>query len=129
MTHPSLRFLPLALLLGLAAGCGGPEPPPPVDTGEAGRQLAGALDAWKRGEPHGSLARRDPPVVFTEPLWRDGTRLLTYELGPVELHGRQGRCTVKLSLQSKEGKQYERKIGYQIDTTPRVVIVREGLGD
>lgn len=124
------RFIPLPAALGLAilAGCGGPEVPPAVDPAEAGRQLAVALDSWKAGEPHAGLAAKAPPVVFSEPLWEGGTRLLAYDLGPVELNGRQARCTAKLSLRNPDGKQYERSIGYQIDTTPRVVIVREGLG-
>ena len=90
--------------------------------------MTAALDAWKKGEPHAGLMAKVPPVVFSEPLWEGGTRLLGFELGAVELQGRQARCTAKLALQEKSGKQYERKIGYQIDTTPRVVIAREGLG-
>ena len=113
----------------LAAGCGTTaELPPTVDPADAGRELTAALDTWKKGEPHASLIARPVPVVFSEPLWEGGTRLLSYELGAVERHGRQARCTAKLALQEKSGKQYERKIGYQIDTTPRVVIAREGLG-
>ena len=119
--------LGLALALALSGGCG-QEVPPAVDVGEAGRQLDAALKAWQDEKPHESLAAASPPVVFTEPLWENGTKLITYEIGPVELHGRQGRCTAKLTLRGKDGKQYERKIGYQIDTVPRVVIVREGLG-
>lgn len=116
------------MVVVLALGCGGPEVPPAVDPAEAGHQLTQALDAWKSGEPANSLASRQPPVVFAEPLWDDGVRLQGYELGRVELNGRQGRCTAKLALQSRDGKKYERSIGYVIDTTPRVVIVRESLG-
>lgn len=116
------------LALALLAGCG-PRPDPPVDPADAGQHLRAALDAWKAGRPHDSLAVQDPPVVFNEPLWRDGqTALLDYELGDVELHGRQGRCTARLKLRAPDGKTSERKIGYQIDTIPRVVIVREALG-
>ena len=114
--------------IALTTGCGGPELLPPVDPADAGRQLGAVLKAWKDGEPFESLAKREPPIVFNEALWRDGTRLLEYELGEVELHGRQGRCTAKLTLRDKDGKQFERRIGYQIDTVPRVVIVREALG-
>jgi hypothetical protein len=117
-----------AVIVVVVAGCGGPELPPPVDPDDAGRQLRSALDSWKNGDSHDSLASREPPIVFNEPLWRDGGKLLSYELGPVELHGRQGRCTVTLAFQNKEGKQSERRIGYQIDTVPRIVIVRETLG-
>ena len=114
-------------LAALAAGCG-PTLPPPVDPGEAGTRLRAALDAWKAGEPNESLSAKDPPIVFTEPLWREGAKLVRYEMGEVELHGRQGRCTVKLMVEPRGGKPAERRIGYQIDTTPHVVIVREGLG-
>ena len=124
----SVRWAPAAALaLALAGGCGS-DVPPPVDLKDAEGRLAGALDAWKEGKPRESLAAGNPPVVFSEPLWEDGTKLLAYDLGQVELHGRQGRCTAKLTLRGKDGRQYERKIGYQIDTVPRVVIVRENLG-
>lgn len=121
------RVLCVPLFLALA-GCGGPEVPPSVDVEDAKKQLSAALDAWKAGEPFGALAAKSPPVVFSEPVWEAGTQLVSYELGPVELHGRQGRCTARLQLRDKDGRQYERRIGYQIDTIPRVVIVREGLG-
>lgn len=114
--------------LVVATGCGSPPLDPTVNTADAGTHLRAALDAWKAGEPHDGLAGKTPPVIFSEPLWKDGARLLAYELGEVGLNGRQGRCTVKLSLRLKDGKSSERKIGYQIDTVPQVVIVREALG-
>jgi hypothetical protein len=115
------------LLLCFSVGCdrGGD---PPVNTADAEQQLRVALDAWKGKEPFGSLASRQPSIHFNEPLWKDGAQLIDFELGPVELYGRQGRCTVKLSVQTTDGKRQERRIGYLIDTTPSVVIVREGLG-
>ena len=88
------------IVVALAAGCG-PELPPPVDPADATAQLRTVLDAWKAGEPFDSLATRNPPVVFNEPLWRDGARLLSYELAEVQLHGRQGTCKVKLTIQDK----------------------------
>jgi hypothetical protein len=121
------RVATIACALALFAGCG-QEVPKPIDLADAGRQLDAVLKAWKEDRPHASLATGDPAIIFTEPLWENGTRLLAYEVGAVELQGRQGRCTAKLTLRDKDGKQYERKIGYQIDTVPRVVIVREGLG-
>src|SRR5262245_38237959 len=118
----ALGLLGFALLL---VGCG-KELPPPVDTGDAGRQLDAVLAAWKDGKPHESLAAGEPPVIFNEPLWKDGAKLVAYEVGEVTLHGRQGRCTAKLTVRMKDGQQVQRSIGYQIDTVPRVVIVREG---
>jgi len=120
-------LLTLAALV-VVAGCGSPPVDPTVNTADAGSQLRIALDAWKAGEPHAGLAGKTPPIIFSEPLWKDGARLLTYELGEVGLNGRQARCTAKLSLRLKDGKSIGRKLGYQIDTVPQVVIVREGLG-
>jgi len=101
---------------------------PPVDTSEAGEKLRDVFQAWKGMKSYESLLQQTPPVYFNEALWRDGNILLEFEVGEVELYGRQGRCTVRLFLLGKDGKQFERKIGYQIDTTPNIVIVREGLG-
>ena len=123
-----MRRLLLMLAALVAAGCGGTPVDPPVNTADAGTQLRAALDAWKAGEPHDGLAGKSPPIIFPEPLWKDGARLLAYEMGEVGLNGRQGRCTVRLSLRLKDGKAVERKISYQIDTVPQVVIVREALG-
>ena len=105
------------------------KPEPPVDPAEANKQLVSVLEAWKQGQPYESLLQRSPPVYFNEALWRDGgNTLLDFEPGAVELVGRQGRCTVRLVLRDSNGKEFERKIGYQIDTTPKIVIVRETLG-
>lgn len=123
-----MRFAALGCLSLALAGCNRSNVPEPVNTDEAGKRLTEALEAWRGGEEYGALARRSPPVIFTEPLWEAGTRLLDFELGPVELHGRQGRCTARLTLQDMDGQRRERSIGYLIDTTPNVVIVREGLG-
>jgi hypothetical protein len=123
------RFV-VAIVVGLAAAAGGcgPTAEPAVEPADAGAQLRAVLDAWKAGQPHAALEARSPPVVFNEPLWRDGATLLEYEMGEVELHGRQGRCTVRLKGKDAAGKEFDRRLGYLIDTRPRVVIGREGLG-
>ncbi len=122
------RAIAAACLAFFIAGCGSKDAPQPIDTAEAGRHLESALQSWKADEPFSGLAERSPSIVFNEPLWQEGIKLLNYVLEPVELQGRQGRCTAKLSLKDKAGKQSERRIGYVIDTVPRIVIVRENLG-
>lgn len=119
--------LVFSLLSVFVLGCN-PGPEPPVDKGAALDQLKIAFESWKAKEPPASLEQRSPKVVFQEPLRDEGNTLLDYELGEVEHMGRQGRCTVKLVLQGKDGKRFERKIGYQIDTTPYTTITREALG-
>ena len=126
MTKRSVLALGLCGL-ALAAGCGR-KLDPPVEPSQAGEVLRAALDAWKNGEPYGALEKRDPPMYFNEREWEAGKKLVNYHVGEVTRMGRQGRCSVKLTLQAKEGKTTERTIGYQIDTTPMVVIAREALG-
>jgi hypothetical protein len=113
--------------LALALGCGG-KLDPPVDTDQASAALAEALDAWKQGDEYGSLGQRQPPIYFREPEWEAGKKLLAFRAGRVDLLGRQGRCSVSLSLRDRSGKVTERGVRYLIDTTPQVVIVREELG-
>jgi hypothetical protein len=100
----------------------------PVDPGKAAEVLNTSLDAWKQGEHFGALEQRQPPIYFNEREWEGGKKLLKYEPEKVTLVGRQGRCSVKLTLQDGTGKVTERVIGYQIDTIPNIVITREALG-
>ena len=99
-----------------------------MDPGKAGEVMTTALEAWKQGDAYGALEKRQPPIYFNEREWEAGKKLLKYEVGPVALSGRQGRCSVKVILQDSAGKVTERAIGYQIDTTPNAVITREALG-
>jgi hypothetical protein len=114
-------------LVLLQLGCGNTLEKP-VDPGQAGEVLNTALEAWKAGEEYRVLERREPPIHFYEKEWEAGKKLVAFEAGPVTLMGRQGRSSVKLTLQDKTGKVTERVIGYQIDTTPNIVITREAMG-
>jgi len=81
--------VPFGCLVALLSGCGkSVVPDEPVDPSKAKEVLTAALDAWKGGEAYGALASRSPPVVFAEPLWEGGAKLVGFELGPVELTGR-----------------------------------------
>src|SRR5262245_57171007 len=75
---------------------------PPVDKDQALEQLRLVLQTWKSNQPRDVLEKRSPRVVFQEPLWDLGNTLLEFEIGEVELMGRQGRSTVKLFLQDKD---------------------------
>jgi len=121
------RLILCCALGALLAGCG-KKLDEPVDPGRASEVLTAAFDAWKQGESYGALKQRQPPIYFSEPEWESGKKLLKYEAGPVTLMGRQGRCSVKVTLQDGKGKVSERVIGYLIDTTPQLVITREALG-
>jgi hypothetical protein len=113
--------------LALLAGCG-KSLHEPVNPDKANEVLETALAAWKHGEGYDELQQRNPPIYFNEPEWKAGKKLLSFKAGKAGLMGRQARCSVKLSLRTKDGTTTEREISYLIDTTPRVVIARENLG-
>src|SRR4051794_34186742 len=104
----------LALGVGLLALVGGCHSTvdPPVDPEQAGAALQTALAAWKQGEDPAELRERHPPITFNEPEWQAGKALVAFAPGNVELLGRQGRCSVKLTLRDKSGKTTERTIRY-----------------
>lgn len=120
-------FLFCCSLIAPIVGCG-KTLEEPVEPERATEVFTSTLESWKKGERFEGLKQRQPPIYFNEKEWESGKKLLKYEVGPVTLMGRQGRCTVKLTLQDSAGTVTERAIGYQIDTTPTIVITREGLG-
>jgi hypothetical protein len=63
---------------------------------------------------------------MNEDDWRTGKRLLDFKMDDAgSLSGRQARWRVQIKLQDTTGKTQERSAIYIIDTTPRVVIVRD----
>jgi hypothetical protein len=118
--------LSFALSLCLLPGCGrglGPD----ADPAEGERALRTALEAWKAGKAPGDLEREHPPILMNEDDWRTGKRLLDFKMEEGSLVGRQVRWRVGIKLQDKDGKAADRKAVYIIDTTPRIVIVRDSF--
>ena len=117
-----------ALCFGGLVGCGG-SLPEAADPKAGESALRSALESWQSGKTVESLREDRPPIWFNEPEWVAGNRLLGFTVvEPVTPYGRQFRCAVKLSLQRKDGgAKYDKRIGYQIETNPQIVIAREGL--
>lgn len=116
--------LTILLVLGLAAGCG-PELPPLADGQQAQHSLQTALDAWKGGAHAESLQRRTPPIHFNDEFWRDGLELQQFQIREGARNGMGWRCEVALTVKDATGQTTERKVGYQIDTDPAIVIVQQ----
>jgi hypothetical protein len=118
------RAAGVALLLAVAAGCG-QRVPPDADPEVARTSLQTALDAWKGGDRPEALHGRSPPIYLNDPQWHAGSRLLDYQIDPGSevRRGRGVRFSVVLSLEGKQGKKAQRKVVYQIDTSPSIVIV------
>ena len=62
---------------------------------------------------------------MNEDDWRLGKRLLEFKVEESSLAGRQVRCRVQIKLGNKTGTALEQRATYIIDTTPRLVIVRD----
>ncbi|WP_165070782.1 hypothetical protein [Paludisphaera rhizosphaerae] len=116
-----------ALALVLAAGCGR-EPEgsgaPSYDSDQAKTTLVAALDAWKQGQAK-SLPRRKPPIRFEDDDFAAGFKLTDYELEePDATIGLHQDVPVFLSLRDKKGDVVNRRVLYQISTTPQIAVLR-----
>jgi hypothetical protein len=114
----------LVLALCLLPGCSR-RLDPPADTAEADRAMRAALEAWKDGKSQADLEHGSPSIIMNEDDWRAGKRLLDFTMIDGSLSGRQVRWRVRITLRDKDGKPVERQATYIIDTTPRIVIVRD----
>jgi hypothetical protein len=123
MKHLAL-FIVLSLLVlsGCSRGLG-----PDADANTGGKALETALDAWKNGKTQEDLAKASPSIIMNEDDWRVGKQLLEFKVEDSAMSGRQLRCHVRIKLQDKDGKTQEQKATYIIDTTPRIVIVRDSF--
>lgn len=115
-----LTALGLVLLSGCSRGLD-----PDADRDVAAGALRTAMEAWKNGKAPDDLENEQPSIIMNEDDWRTGKRLMDFTVGDTFLSGRQVRCRVQIKLQEKSGKTVERRATYIIDTTPRIVIVRD----
>ncbi|HZZ81383.1 MAG TPA: hypothetical protein VFE62_22970 [Gemmataceae bacterium] len=115
-----------ALILLIQFGCSrGLAPNANLDV--ADKALQTGLDAWKSGKSPQDLEKGKPSIIMNEDDWRAGKRLLDFTMEKGALSGRQVRCRVHIKLEGKDGEISERDAVYIIDTTPRIVIVRDSF--
>jgi hypothetical protein len=96
------------------------------DAEQAGPALRTALEAWKSGKSPGDLEGLNPSIIMNEGDWESGKRLLEFKMEEKgTLVGRQIQWRVQVKIQDKGGKTQDRRVSYTIDTTPRIVIVRD----
>jgi hypothetical protein len=116
-----LTFLCLCLVVGCSRG------EPAADPAQSDRMLnvlTTALDAWKAGAA-ANLASYDPPIRFADDDLIAGRRLTDYHLeDPDSLVLPFESVFVNLSLQTADGKTFERRVGYQISLTPKQSVLR-----
>jgi hypothetical protein len=98
----------------------------PADLEQAGPALRTALEAWKDGKSQEELTNQKPSILMNEDDWRMGKRLLDFRMEDQgALSGRQVVWRAQIELQGKSGKTEKQWATYVIDTTPRLVIVRD----
>jgi hypothetical protein len=119
------RILFITLLCWLP-GCGGGLGPD-ADSVTADKALQTALEAWKSGKSPADLEKGRPSIIMNEDDWRMGKRLLDFKMDKGSLSGRQVRCRARLKLKDRDDKTIDREAVYIIDTTPRIVIVRDSF--
>jgi hypothetical protein len=96
------------------------------DAEQAGPALRTALEAWKSGKSPSDLEGLSPSIIMNEGDWESGKRLLEFKMDDKgTLVGRQIQWRVQVKIQDKSGKTQDRRVSYTIDTTPRIVIVRD----
>ena len=114
----------VALSVCLLQGCGrGLDKD--ADPEEGVKALQTALGAWKDGKTQAEVEAMTPPILVNDDDWRTGKRLLEYKVEESGLSGRQVRCRARIKLGGKDGRAVEQRATYIIDTTPRLVIVRD----
>lgn len=108
-------LIALAALLAPLTGCGGKRTRAQQDLDRADAALKTALDAWKKGEPAKKLASQSPSLVVSDPDWKPGTKLVSYEIKRAEgYEGDNVRCWVVLSLQGRQGPAQAKEVVYEV---------------
>lgn len=122
-----LRLMP-GCVVAVALGCG-PSPPQPSDPAAGRDTLRGVLDAWKRGDTPDDYQRANPAVAVAERQWRQGAKLLDYEIdGDAKADGYDVQYKVRLTVRDAAGRESREKAVYNVSTTPRLVVVRYEAG-
>jgi hypothetical protein len=124
MFRPSwAAWMVLVLALTGFIGCG--SSPQQADPSAARAALSRALDAWQKGEALDGFRGTSPALIVVEPQWRQGVRLLHYEVHEEPRpNGYDLEFSVKLSLQDRTGKKFQEKAVYTVSTAPALVVIR-----
>jgi hypothetical protein len=126
VTRQRFLMLGLAIVLSQFAGCSSAPSVANSDPTKAKEIATTILDAWKNGETMESLKQKTPPMFAVIDLWKDGSKLNSYEfVGDGEMVGPNVRFQVRFNCQDKAGKKVDKTIKYLVTTTPAITFIKE----
>jgi len=120
----------VAFSLGLvsAVGCGGKNytPAAEADPAAARSALEKALDCWRLRITPDELQSADPAIIVADEDWRDGRRLLEFQLLAGEYPwGTAIRWPVRLKVVQANGREQQIEVVYSVSTNPIIHISRQ----
>ena len=117
----------LILTLPLLTGCRGKTGAVAASPEKARDTLRQGLDAWKSGKTADAIKASDS-IIFSDSDLEKGSRLLNYEVqGDGASDGFDWQLRVKLTLQDATGNKDEKRAVYNVNTSPKLVIVRKEM--
>ncbi len=112
------------ILLSGIPGCGSGALGP-ADAAGAQAALDRVLAAWKEGKPADSLKGDQPPIEVSDHQWRNGLRLVKYEIAKdSQRFGAEQKFEVVLWLQDEKGKPKKETTQYVVGTNPKLTVIR-----
>lgn len=122
-----VRALPV-LAVALLVGCSGTNTGAVQATPDLAREtLKRGLEAWKNGKDAPTIQATES-IIFSDTDLESGAKLHNYEVhGDGQADGFDWQMRVTLSLEDRSGKKSEKKAIYNINTTPKRVIVRKEM--
>jgi hypothetical protein len=122
VTHKLASIAMVAMLLPLV-GCGGGRGAGNEE--EARTALTSALDAWKAGRSATDMRNETPEVVVGDSDWKQGRKLVAYEIGSGVFDGKNLRVPVTLTMAQPSRGNRKLVVNYIVGTKPVVTIFRD----
>jgi hypothetical protein len=113
----------VAMLLHLA-GCGATAGGSGTEE-EARMALTKALDAWKAGRTATDMRQESPEVVVGDSDWKQGRKLIAYEIGSGLFDDKNLRVPVTLTVAQPPRGNRKLVVNYIVGTRPVVTIFRD----
>jgi hypothetical protein len=88
--------------------------------------LVAVLDAWKSGCKADEMRNDENQAIVRDPDWKQGRRLIEYEIGGGMFDGKNLRVPVTLTFDQKPGGSRKVIAKYIVGTEPIVTLFRDG---